>query len=61
MKSRVEGVGRVRRLVRSKLWQKAVGTPSSRCPGVGALGLRAGDGGAVVISMDRRELYQKLV
>lgn len=49
----VDGVGRVRRLVRSKLWQNAGGKPSSDRPGGGFGGLRAGDGGAVFISMNR--------
>ncbi len=54
MKFMVEGVGSVRRLVKSKLWQNAVGIPSSSCPGGDALGLRAGEGGAGAISTSRR-------
>lgn len=55
-----EGVGRVRRLVRSKVWQNEVGMRPSGCPGPGALGLQAGDGGAIGVSMSRGETYQNL-
>ncbi len=60
MELMVEGVGRVRRLVRSKVWQNEVGMRSSGCPGAGALGLWDGDGGAVGVSTSRGETYQKL-
>ena len=53
MKLIADPEGTVRRLVRSKLWQKVAGVTGSVSDGFGVLGLRLGVGEAALVS--RRE------